>query len=132
MSEPNPRNPPLPIAHAVIVCQEIWQDARTGTPIVVGPRSAWTPLHFPVHVRLSLMLEFTGGHGSYLPRMVLRDDTDEVVWGWGDPRPFEQRDPLAPSQVSFHDLQVAVPHPGCYQLQLLLNGDPVAQVSHVM
>ncbi len=110
------RKPPLPLALAFVVCDQIFRDERTGVMILVGPTSHVPLGRFPTHVRLSMWAEFTGGHGSYLPRMALLDAADEVVWGWNAPGPLAHDNPLLPHQVAFHDLMVAVPQVGRYRL----------------
>lgn len=127
MTEPVRRGPPLPIAQTFLACGEIYSDQRTRSAILVGPTNHVPISQFPAHVRLSFFVELVGGHGSYQPRLVLRDDADEVVWGWGDPRPIEHQDPLFPQNVIFYDLMVAVPRVGRYQLEFHLNGEVAAQ-----
>jgi hypothetical protein len=112
---------------AFVACHEIYRDQRTGVSILVGPTSHVPIQHFPAHVRLSVWAEFTGGHGRYQPRLCLLDAADEVVWGWNAPEPLEQTDPLLPHQVTFHDLQLAVPRLGRYRLVLQFNGEEAAQ-----
>jgi hypothetical protein len=129
MTESVRRKPPLPLVQSFVACREIFTDERTGTVMLVGITSLAPLKQFPAHVRLSLFVEFTGGHGQYLPRLELRDGDDEVVWGWGDPRPIEKPDPLLPHQVTFYDLMVAVPRPGRYVLALHLNGEVAAERS---
>ena len=127
MTEPVPRRPPLPLVQAFLPCGEIFQDSRTGRFVLVGPTSHVPVTHFPAHVRLSVFTEFTGGRGIYQTRIVLREETDEVVWGWGPPQPVEEQDPLRTHHVTFHDLVLPVPRPGRYTLALELNGERVAQ-----
>jgi hypothetical protein len=127
MAETMPRKPPLPLPLALVACQGIYRDQRTGVAILIGPTSHVPLVQFPAHVRLSVWAEFTGGHGSYQPRLCLLDDADEVVWGWNAPEALQQADPLLPHEVMFHDLMVAVPRLGRYRLVLLFNGEELAQ-----
>ena len=127
MAEAVRRKPPLPLAQAFLACREIFSDQRTGRAILVGPTGHVPLTQFPAHVRLSIFVEFTGGRGSYQPRLCLRDAADEVVWGWTAETPLEHADPLLPHQVTFHDLTLAVPRAGRYSLAMLLNGDEFAQ-----
>jgi hypothetical protein len=110
-----------------VACNEIFHDQRTGQAILVGPISHLALTQFPTHVRLSFFAELIGGHGHYQPRLVLRDDADEVVWGWSSVNPIHYPNPLFPHQVTFFDLKMAVPHLGRYSLAFLLNGEEVAQ-----
>lgn len=127
MADSVQRKRPLPLALAFVACQDIYRDQRTGASILVGPTSHVPLTQFPAHVRLSVWAEFTGGHGSYQPRLGLLDAADEVVWGWNAPEPLEENDPLLPHQVMFHDLMLAVPQAGRYRLVLLFNGEELAQ-----
>jgi hypothetical protein len=127
MAEPSQRRPPLPLVQAFLACHDIFIDGRTGVHILVGPTSHVPATQFPTFVRLSFVVETVGGHGAYLPRLTLTDDTDEAVWGWTAPEPFESPDPLFPHLVTFHNLAVAVPRPGRYALTLLLNGQETAR-----
>ena len=127
MSEATERKPPLPLILSFVACREIWCDQRTNTYIVVAPTREVSAAHFPTHVRLSFFVELTGGHGSYQPRMALRDIEDEVVWGWTGNHPFESDNPLVPHQVTFLDILVAVPRPGAYRFVFQLNGEDAAQ-----
>lgn len=127
MAEPVPRQPPLPLVHAFLACREIFQDRHTGAHIVVGPTSHVPAALFPTHVRLSFLVEVSGGHGTYLPRLALAGDADEEVWGWTAPDPFAIPNPLIPHLVTFLNLPVAVPRPGRYALVLLLNGQEAAR-----
>lgn len=121
------RKPPLPLTLSFVACQDIYHDQRTGASILIGPTSHVPLTQFPAHVRLSLWAEFTNGHGFYQPRVCLLDTSDEVVWAWKAPEPLEHNDPLLPHQVTFHDLELAVPRLGRYRLVLLFNDDELAQ-----
>jgi hypothetical protein len=127
MAEPALRNPPLPLVQAFIACHDIFHDQRRGTTILIGPTSHVPVPQFPANIRLSFFADFSGGHGSYQPRLVLRDAADDETWNWSAPQPFEQRNPLLPHQVTFHDVVMAVPRLGRYVLALQLNGEEVAQ-----
>lgn len=123
------REPPLPLAVAIVVCREIYRDERTKIAILVGPTSHVQLHRFPAQVRLSVWVEFTGGHGGYQPRLCLLDAEEEEVWGWSVPETLVQNDPLMPSQATFHDLMLTVPRLGRYRLVLLFNGNELAQRS---
>ena len=129
MSDSNPRKPPLPLATAFLACLDIFRDERTKAAILVAPTSHVPVQQFPAHVRTSIYVEFTGGHGSYEPRLQLLDSDDEVVWAWKGNFPVVHNDPLLPHQVTFHDITVAVPKVGRYRLVLMFNGEEFAQRS---
>src|SRR5262249_52319540 len=101
MTEPVPRKPPLPQVQLFVACKEIFHDQRTGQTILVGPISSLPLTRFPTHVRLSFFVELIGGHSHYQPRLVLRDDADEIVWGWNGPHPIDYPNPLFPHEVTF-------------------------------
>ncbi len=122
-----PSNLPMPTVQTFLTCNEIFVDPLKRATILFGP-SAHVPIPmFPAHVRMSIYAEFTGGHGSYVPRLSLRDDAGEEVWGWTAQSPFGHTNPLTPHEVRIDDVQVAVPREGRYSLILLLNGVEAAQ-----
>jgi hypothetical protein len=127
MPEPIPRKLPLPRVQLFVACNEIFHDQRTGQAILVGPFNHVPLKQFPAHVRLSFFAELLGVHGHYQPRLVLRDDADEVVSGWSGANPIDYDNPLFPHQVTFFDLKMAVPRVGRHSLAYLLNGEEVAQ-----
>jgi hypothetical protein len=105
----------------------VFRGQRTGSSLLLGPTAHVAVTQFPAHVLLAVYAEFTGGHGTYRPRLCLRDAAGEEVWGWTAADPFSHSDPLLPSEVTFNNLRVAVPQPGRYSLVLLLNGEEAAQ-----
>lgn len=121
------RNPPLPVAQSFLTCHEVFRGQRSGATLVLGPVAHVPATQFPALIRLAVYAEFTGGHGSYLPGLYLRDPAEEVVWRWTANDPFTHSEPLLPSEVIFNDLTLAVPTPGRYSLVLLLNGEEAAQ-----
>jgi hypothetical protein len=127
MAEVVKRKPPLPLVQSFLTCQEVFRGQRSGATLLLGPTAHVPVAQFPAHIRLAVYAEFTGGHGSYQPRLCLRDAAGEVVWGWTAADPFAHDDPLLPSDVTFNDLALAVPRPGRYSLVLLLNGEEAAQ-----
>lgn len=127
MSDTKMRKPPLPLLQTFLTCREIFRDPKKRTAILIGPASHIPVNGFPAHVRMSIFTEFTGGHGSYVPRLSLSDSAGEVVWGWTAPGPFELSDPLLPRDVAINDLMVAVPMPGRFSLTLFLNEGEMAQ-----
>lgn len=127
MNEVAKRKPPLPVAQTFLTCQEILSSKRRGAALLLGPTCKVPVPRFPAHVPLAIYAEFAGGHGSYTPRLCLRDGAAEEVWGWTAAAPFEHNDPLRPKEVTINELPLAVPRPGRYTLVLLLNGEEVAQ-----
>jgi hypothetical protein len=127
MTDVIPRKPPLPTVQSFLTCNEIFRDQQKHVLILLGPTAHVPVPKFPAHVRLAMYAEFTGGHGSYTPRMKLYDEVGDVVWSWSGQSPFEHSDPLRPTEVTFDKMIVAVPKPGRYSLALLLNEDEAAQ-----
>jgi hypothetical protein len=121
-----PRKVPLPLAQAFVVCRTVYQDRRTGEFLLVGPFNGITLHYFPSGFRLSLYAHLTGGHGTYDLALELRDDEDQAVWGWQLPEPIRHDDPLLPHRISLHDVVVAFPRPGRYDLVLMANGEDLA------
>jgi hypothetical protein len=121
------RRLPLPVASAFVICNDIWKDKRTGLYLLVGPINRVPIPEFPANVRVSVYVHLTGGHGQYQLTLALRDSQDEVVWQWTPSEPLRHDDPLAPHQVSFHDLVLSVPDSGRYSLALLADDEEFAQ-----
>jgi hypothetical protein len=122
-----PNKPTLPVVQSFITCHEVFRGQRSGTAILLGPSAHIPMANFPGHTRLAVFAEFTGGHGSYVPRLSLRDPAGDEVWDWPAVAPFQHSDPLLPSEVVLNELTVAVPAPGRYTLVLLLNGEESAR-----
>ncbi len=78
---------------------------------------------------LSVYAALAGGHGSYLPRLELRDMDGQAVWEWNAPSPFAYGEPLFPHELNLFDLPIAIPKLGRYLLALQLNGQDVAERS---
>ena len=95
------RKPPTPLVQSFVTCDQIFIDRRTGTKILLGPRARLPAERFPTHFPISMYVEFSGGHGSYHPRICLRDDAGEEVWGWTVPGLSYHADPLLVHEVHF-------------------------------
>lgn len=127
MSEFGSRKSPLPVVQTFLSCNQIFQDRLSGTLILIGPTMFLSAPQYPCHARMSFFAEFTGCHGSYVASLVLRDNKDQLVWGFSGTDPFEQDDPLVSHRHTFIDMRVAVPRPGHYVVSLLLNDEEAAQ-----
>ncbi len=127
MSEPISRRPPLPQIYSFIACNEVFHDKRTGQHLIVGPVGGIPGRQFPLHVRLSLFVEFMGGHGTYQERFCLRDSAEEEVWGKTTQEPVEMNDPLTLTTRVLFDVMIAVPRPGPYTIVLQFNGEDLAR-----
>jgi hypothetical protein len=118
---------PLPNLVSFLPCHEIFHDSHKDTPIAIGPINRGFMRQFPGHIKLSFLFEFTGCHGRYWPQLQLKDEQDQVVWGWTSPQPFEQNNPLVTHQHTVLDLPVAVPRSGRYFFVLLMNEQIMTQ-----
>ncbi len=116
---------PLPIITVFVVCREILQDRRSGQFILIGPTSHWPTHNFLFPCRVAIYAEFTGLHAPYVPKFILRDSLDDIVWTWKAESPFGENNPLLPIQVTFWELLMNVPKPGRYRLEFLLNNEEV-------
>jgi hypothetical protein len=119
--------PPMPSVQTFLTCADIFFDPHKRMTLLLGPTAHVPVPMFPAHVHLAIFIEVTSGHGSYLPRFCLRDDTGEEVWGVTMNAPFEQADPLRAAEVRFNAINVAVSKAGRYNLVLLLNGVEAAE-----
>jgi hypothetical protein len=124
-----PRGMPCPLAQAFVVCRQIYEDARTGEFILIGPLNHLPMPRSPFTIRLSLYVHLSGGHGLYQMAVHLRDSSDVIPWRWDLPKPLDLPDPLQQLQLGLYDLAIEIPKPGRYDLLLLANGEQMAQQS---
>ena len=121
------RRLPAPQAQAFVVCRQITTDPQTGEFILAGPIS-WVPVEeFPATVRVSVYVHLTGGHGTYVLELQLRDADGDVVWSWRPRDPYPHPDPLTPAQLAFQAVTIEVPQAGRYDMVLVAGGDEIAR-----
>lgn len=120
---------PLPVAQAFVICNEIYQDQRTGRLVLIAPIDHVPVPQFPARVRVSIYAHFTGGHGRYQLELCLHDEDDEIVWRWGPPQPLAHPNPLLLHRVTFNDLLFDVRRAGKYRVALRANGVEFAETT---
>ena len=129
MATPTPRKPPLPAAQAFVVCRDIYEDVLTREMLLIAPFSRITLPFFPAAFQLSLFAHLSGGHGTYVLGLELRDDAGSVSWGWQWPEPLHYPDPLEPYRINLRHAVMEFARPGRYDLVLLANGEDLANHS---
>jgi hypothetical protein len=118
---------PAPVAKSLLLCREIFEDARTHQYILVGPSSDIRVFQVPCVMTLAVYAEVTSGHGAYRPSLQLRDAEDRPVWTQNYDRPFTATDPLRVASLAFFDVPLCIPALGHYDLVLLADGEEVTR-----
>ncbi len=128
MSQPQPRKPPPPLAQALVLCREVFEDRFNHEVILVGPLThlpAAGP--FPQPVTLAIFTHLTDGHGRYELDLEVRDADDNSIWRWHVPDPLVLENPFRSHHFTVRNIRPQVPRPGRYHVVLLANGDEVAR-----
>jgi len=120
---PSRSKPPPPPVLSFLLCRDIYSDERTRETILIGPRSMYPVRGLPATIVMSASLFVGGGHGHYHIGLSLRDGTDEEVWGYYPPTPFEHVDPLLPHHVTLFDLEITVREAGRHSMVVTINGE---------
>jgi hypothetical protein len=113
---------------AIIVCESVVEDRRTGNKCILNTYHPLTAPKYPAtHDRLTIFLSLTNGHGS--PPMKLRlVNLDE---GGADVLKIEGQlkfaSPLQVVDIVFDMRQVSIPRPGKYEIQVWVGDELVGQ-----
>lgn len=114
--------PPPPVVKAFLVCDQIIQDAQTGKKSLIGVFHELRAERFPaVHPLLWIYANLTDAHGRYTFQIRLVDVARNAVLGRGEPPPISIPGPLQTTELSAQLRNVALPSPGTYEFQLLVN-----------
>ena len=116
-----------PKALAMIICDEIIEDARTHKKSLIGIFNRIVTTRFPsTHPKMHIFFSLTNGRGiykatlqhTYLPDLtILKEIQGEVQFA----------NPTAILEYSFEILNMTFPNEGSYSFQLLLNGHSVIE-----
>ena len=116
---------PQPLVQAFLTCREIIENMRTGEFVLIGPFTYVPATDFPVNLRASIYIQFKGGHGTYALDFHLRDLEANVLWQ-SPPVEVDHSDPLFPYRIAIHDMLIAIPKAGKYDLVLSANGEELS------
>lgn len=119
--------PPLPVAQALLLCREIFEDMLSKDHLLIAPLRDIQFQHMPAIFQASVYLEVTSGHGDYRPSLQLRDLEDQVVWSFQCNQPFPMPDPLRSVVVTMNRINLCIPRPGKYDFVVLVNNREIAR-----
>jgi hypothetical protein len=121
------RRAPLPVAQALVVCREIFEDCRSGEFALIAPLDRIKVPALQKTARVSIYAHWSCGHGEYELTLELRDPDERVVWQWQCPKPIRLLSPLEPQQFTLYDAILQFAEPGRHNLLLLVNGEELAR-----
>jgi hypothetical protein len=122
-----PKTAILPLVHTFVVCREIFQDARSGEYILVGPTNGFLVTEYPCAIPVAVYGDLSDVRGEYTPALQLVDSDGEAIWSERAPRPMELVNPLGHHHFVFYDLRIRVPRPGRYDLLLMADKMEIAR-----
>jgi hypothetical protein len=115
---------PLPVLKALLVCDQVIQDAQSGKKSLIGVFHELRAQRFPAtHPMLWIYANLTDAHGRYAFEIRMLDVTRNQVLGKGEPPPFDIQEPLQVTELAAQLRNVSLPGPGTYEFQLLSNGE---------
>ena len=127
---------PHPVVKAFLICDQVIHDAQSGKKTLVGVFHELRAEQFPaVHPVLWIYANLTDARGKYAFEIRFFDVERNTVLGQGTPPEIRIPGPLQTTELSAQLRNIALPGPGIYEFQLLVNGDLIAtkaiRVSHV-
>jgi hypothetical protein len=116
---------PTPTAVAMIICDMVMDDRKTGKKILVGTFNNINAHNFPIrHPELHIFLTLTNGHGRYQAALkCIKSDTDETILDL--PGAIEFVNPLHVVEIDFDLKGLMFRMPGEYLFQLLCDGQVI-------
>lgn len=117
---------PKPISLAMIICDMIMDDRKTGKKILVGTFNTINARNFPaLHLEMHIFLTLTEGHGEYQSSLkCIRSDFHKPIMEISGPIKFLS--PLDVVEIGFALKNLAFPSPGTYIFQLSCDSDIIA------
>ena len=118
---------PHPIVKAFLICDQVIHDAQSGKKTLVGVFHELRAEQFPaVHPVLWIYANLTDARGKYAFEIRFFDVERNTVLGQGTPPEIRIPGPLQTTELSAQLRNIALPGPGTYEFQLLVNGDLIA------
>ena len=108
---------------AMVVCDGIFRDERTGKAILVGAFSTIACEGFPaLHHQLAVFFTITNGNGEYDLSLSIEEETtgNSLVTLRG---PLTVKNPLEITDIDVHFRHVEFPSPGKYWITLKSDGE---------
>ena len=118
---------PGPLNLAIIVCDSIIDDRKTGKKTLVGVFNRIAAGSFPcVHHSLSVFVSLTNGRGEYEAELrCVKSATEEPIMEGKGKVGF--KDPRDVVEIGFELRGLKFPEPGLYHLEFLCDGVPIGQ-----
>lgn len=120
----------LPLAQSFVLCRDIFENARNGEFILVGPLKRLHLPAIPFQVVFSIYAHLTNGHGKYQVGLELRNPEGERIWSWIAPKPLDMTNPLHPHEFTLYDAVMEFHEVGRHEMVLLINDQDV--IHHVL
>jgi hypothetical protein len=122
------RKPPALTILTFLTCRERYsRSTQNGDEhVLVDPTVNFFSNRYPMFRQLGFLVEFTNGHGEYVPCLELRDANEEIAGKRNVFKPFPAHDPRAVYSIHGASL-VAIMQPGQYSLVLFMNDEEVAR-----
>lgn len=125
--------PPRPVAHAILIADQVIKEAGTNKYTLVGIFNRIYATRFPCdHHKLALYLKFSDALGDYRLEVQLVDltpggeDLEKVLANVRGG--FQMKDRLGQGEVALVFPVIRFPHPGKYEFRALANDDVVGVV----
>lgn len=114
---------PRPKANAMLICDSVITEERTGKKSLIGIFENINAFKFPcIHHALSVYVKLTGAHGSYKVRLELVDLRGDIVIGKNEiPENITINDPLVAYEIVFNLGGLKFDHPGEYEFRFYAN-----------
>lgn len=122
--------PSIPYVHALLVCEHVWQEIRTGKWHACGIFSRVEAENEPLRLDpFAVYVNLTGLHGSYrFEFQILRATDERLVVAMESLEELEVADPLATIDFGVPVGVVELPSRGKYLLRLRVNGRDLENV----
>lgn len=114
-----------PIVMAMILCDQVIRDGKTGKTTVVGGFSRITAGSYPaIHSKSAIYVALTEGGGDYQGclRLSFAETDEPIMEATGS---FQLPGPLAVAELHFEIRALPLPKPGPYRMEFIVDGEPL-------
>jgi hypothetical protein len=125
-----PKQSPLPMVHAFLVCRRITHNVVSGEYTLIAPQLGFVLPRFPAAVRVSIYGQLSEVRGEYYPELRLWGGPGgDILWENRAPAPMTSPndDPLRQHRFVFRNLAIPFPTPGRYDLLLMAHKTEIAR-----
>lgn len=114
-----------PIGLAILICDELIEDKKTGKKSLIGLFNRIQSVHFPYKLpRFHVFLSLTGGNGKYKTELSCTIETKnkKLFSVFGD---LQFKNPNAVIEADFEFIDFIFPEPGNYTIEFLCDGEMI-------